>query len=241
MSGKVLRALVTGSSSGIGRAVAAALLAKGYSVVGLSRTPGDIEDPSFEHTAVDFEELDALPAILRTLTGRFAELDVLVLCAGRGLFGSLEELSYEQIRSLMNLNFVSQAYVARAFVPIMKRRRQGQIVVIGSEAAHQGAARGTVYCASKFALRGFAQALRQEASGSGLRVTFISPAMTRTPFYDALAFEPGAREENALTAEDVAEAVMLAVASRKQAVVDEIRLSPLKRVVQRKEPGAKEP
>lgn len=227
------KALVTGSSSGIGQAISERLLQDGCAVLGLSRTEGSLLSENFRHLQVDLSALDALPAKLKELSAQHPDLEILVLNAGRGAFGSLEEFSFEQIRGLMDLNFLSQAYVARAFLPGMKRRGRGHLVFIGSEAAHRGAARGAIYCASKFALRGFAQALRQEASGSGVRVSFISPGMTRTAFYDSLSFVPGDDPENALLPQDVANAVGLAVAARGETVVDEIRLSPLKRVVRR--------
>ncbi len=234
MSADRRKALVTGSSSGIGRAIASRLLAEGFAVVGVSRRAGDLGGDRFSHEAVDLAEIETLPEVLKRLARRHTDCEVIVLCAGQGMFGSLEEFSYVQIRHLMDLNFASQAFLVKAFLPEMKRRRQGQVIFVGSEAAHVGTARGTIYCASKFALRGFAQALRQEASGSGIRISFISPGMTRTPFYDELSFEPGADAENALEANDVAEAVALVVRSRAESVFDEIRLSPLKRVVRRR-------
>ena len=194
------KALVTGSSSGIGAAICRRLVDDGFSVIGLSRTPGSLESTplkkgAFEHLEVDLAALDRLPSRLVEIARLHPDVEVLVLSAGRGAFGSLKEFSYDQIRELIDLNFLSQ---------------------------------------SKFALRGFAQALRQEASSRGVRVSFISPGMTRTPFYDSLSFSPGEEPENALEASDVADAVALAISSRAEAVIDEIRLSPLKHVVRRK-------
>jgi NADP-dependent 3-hydroxy acid dehydrogenase YdfG len=226
-------ALVTGASSGIGLAIARRLAGDGFEVVGLSRHSPPAAAVS-EWVEIDLEDLRGLADRLKDLEKRYGETEVLVLNAGRGDLGALEEFSYRQIGSLVDLNFTSQAYLARAFVPAMKRRGRGHLVFIGSEASHRGAARGSVYCASKFAQRGFAQALRQEVSARGVRVSFISPGMTRTPFYDDLEIEPGEDPENALSADDVAGAVAMVVSARPEAVVDEIVLSPLKRVVRRR-------
>jgi len=231
-----VKAVVSGTSSGIGRAIAERFLDQGIEVVGISRRNSEdlTSRPGFEQVHLDLGALDTLPAGLKELTRRHPSAEVLVLNAGRGEFGSLEEFSYARIRGLLDLNFLSHAYLARAFLPQMKRQGRGQLIFVGSEAAHRGAQKGSLYCASKFALRGFAQALREEASGSGVRITLISPAMTKTPFFDELDFSPGEDAVNYLEPEDVAAAVWLAVESRREAVVDEIRLSPLKRVVRRK-------
>ncbi len=233
------KALVTGVTSGIGAAVAARLVALGYRVVGVARSARAGDRVPYLPVTLDLADLDALPERLESLAREHADTELLVLAAGRGELGSLEELSYAGIRSLVELNLIAQVFLCRAFVPGMKRRGGGQVVIIGSEAALQGRRSGTAYCASKFGLRGFAQALRDEGAKSGLRVTMIHPGMVQTPFFDALDIEPGPDPEHSLVAEDVAEAVVLAVQARPTAVIDEIVLSPLTRVVRKKERGAK--
>lgn len=229
------KALVTGASAGIGRAIAQRLLAGGYRVVGLARRfPRPLESSRFEALAVDLSDLDALPGELDRLVASHDDVDVLILNAGRGEFGSLEELSYSQIRSLVALNFTSHAFVVRAFLPLLKRRGRGHLVFLGSEAALAGRRRGSVYCATKFALRGFAQALRDEGSRRGLRVTVVNPGMVDTDFFKDLDFAPGDSADNYILPHDVAEAVWLALSTRPGTVVDEINLSPLKRVVRKR-------
>lgn len=228
-------ALVTGATSGIGRAVAARLIADGHRVVGVGR---DFSKPSlgdaFTPATLDFADLDALPERLRELAAGHPGIDALVLAAGRGLIGGLEQCSYRQIRELLDLNFTSQAFVVRAFLPALKRRGGGDVVFIGSEAALAGARQGSVYCASKFAVRGFAEALRDECAKSGVRVSIVHPGLVRTPFFDGLPIAPGDDDANALEPDEVAAAVALALAQRPGAVIDEIVLSPLKNVVRRR-------
>ena len=234
--------LVTGASSGIGRAVTDSLRTAGYSVLGISRRevmPAESPDGgSFEPVRLDLADLDALPARADELARERDDVAALVLAAGQGLFGGLEELSYEQMRSLIDVNLVANLFLCRAFVPVLKRRGRGHLVFVGSEAALTGARRGSVYCASKFGLRGFAQALRQEVARSGVRVTQIHPGMVRTPFFDGLGFEPGEADDNALGPEDVARAVVFALQARPEVIVDEIELSPVSKVVKKKTPGA---
>ncbi len=113
----------------------------------------------------------------------------------------------------------------------MKRQGQGNLVFIGSEAALSGSRKGAVYCATKFALRGFAQSLREECSNSGIRSTIVNPGMVKTGFFDNLSFEPGDAEENYILPQDVADAVLTILSARPGTCFDEINLSPLKKVI----------
>lgn len=225
--------LITGASSGIGLATSKQLLEEGHCVVGLARDFGkcDIDSELFHKISVDFSDLLSLPQKLQQLVKDYDRVDALVCCAGRGQFGSLEEFSYEQIQALLDLNFTSQAYVTRAVVPLMKKNARGDIVFIASEAALSGSRKGSIYCASKFALRGFAQALRDESSKSGIHVTVINPGMVNTAFFDELDFRPGEEVENYVEAADVAKTVCMVLSSRSGTVFDEINLSPLKKVI----------
>lgn len=226
--------LITGASSGIGKAISLALLQEGHEVIGLARDFSQFSNESalFHPVTIDFSKLDTLPDKLQEINRRFPSVDALVCCAGRGQFGSLENFSYGQIEQLMALNFTSQAFTARAIVPGLKQKEQSNIIFIGSEAALTGSRKGTIYCASKFALRGFAQALRDESARSGLSVSIINPGMVKTDFFSELDFEPGEGASNYLIPEDIAEAVLLILSSRAGTVIDEINLNPLNKVIQ---------
>jgi len=221
--------LVLGASRGIGRAISARLLQDGYQVIGVARsieqTP--LDHPRFTPYALDLADMTALPDALKKLQRAQADIEHLICCAGRGHFGSLEEFSYQQIRSLMDLNFLSHAWAAKSFIPLMKQRGRGHLVFIGSEAALAGKKKGAIYCASKFALRGLAQALREECAGSGVGVTLINPGMVRTGFFNGLGIAPGEQDSQAILPEEVAAAVVWVLANRAGAVIDEINLSPL--------------
>lgn len=227
--------LVTGASRGIGKAISQRLAAEGNAVIGLARDFSSFgplpEGMSAE--ALDLADLGVLPGALKRLQRAHAGVDAIICNAGRGEFGSLEEFSYQQISALMNLNFVSHAYLLKAFLPAMKKnkRQRGDVVFIGSEAALAGARKGAVYCASKAALRGFAQALREECARSHIHVSIINPGMVRSDFFRGLSFAPGDAPENAILPEEVAETVAQVLAMRAGVVVDEINLSPLKKVI----------
>lgn len=226
--------MVTGASSGIGLSVCKRLLDEGHSVIGLARdfSKWPVSSNAFHPITVNLSDLNALPDFLQGLLKEYKEIDGVVCCAGKGQFGSLEEFSFEQIRSLMDLNFNSQAYVAKAVLPLMKKQGQGDFIFIGSEAGLTGSRKGAIYCASKFALRGFAQALRDECSKSNVRVSVINPGMVKTAFFDQLDFLPGDDAANYIEPDDVAAAVSMVLSSRQGTVFDEINLSPLKKVVQ---------
>jgi len=225
--------LVTGASSGIGRAIAEQLLAGGHAVVGVARRLEALSgmEGAFSGHAIDLARLDRLPARLEALVEAEAGLDGVVCCAGAGRFGSLEEFSYEQIRALIDLDLSSQIFVARALLPALKRQGRGDILFIGSEAGVSGGPRGAVYSAAKAGLRGLAQALRQECASRGVRVGIINPGMVRTRFHDGLSFGPGEAAENYILPQDVAQLVVQILMLRPGTVIDEINLSPLKKVV----------
>lgn len=228
--------LVTGASSGIGRATARLLLTQGHTVLGLSRDISQFNQAyaNFYPLQADLSDLEKLPPLIKSIEQRFPAFDAVVFAAGAGLFGSLEEFSYRQIETLITLNFSSAAFITRALIPSFKRKRHSDLIYIGSEAALKGSRKGTIYCASKFALRGFTQALREECSKDGVRVCLINPGMVQTPFFDSLNFTPGEDATNFLLPEDIAEAVSYVLNSRPNLVIDEINLNPASKVVRKK-------
>jgi short-subunit dehydrogenase len=197
--------VVTGASSGIGRATASRLLENDYHVIGIARdfSKCPVDSKQFTTLELDLSRLDELPARLDELARDQPSISGLVCCAGSGRFGSLEEFSFEQIRELIDLNLTSQVYVVRALLPAMKRRQAGTI----------------------------AQSLRQECASSDLRVSIINPGMVKTGFFDTLDFRPGDAHDNYILPEDVAAVVLEVIETRSGTVIDEINLSPQKKVI----------
>lgn len=228
--------LVTGASSGIGHQTVLHLLEDGYQVIGLSRNmdKSNITSNHLTKINLDLSLIDELPDKLKLHMDILEAINGLVCCAGQGKFAGLEEFSPKQIREIIDLNFLSHAVLTKVVMPILKRKGFGDIIFIGSEAALAGKKQGSIYCASKFALRGFAQALREECSRSGVRVSIINPGMVKTPFFENLEFEPGADPSNYILPEDIAKTVAFLLQTRKETVIDEINLSPLKHVVRNK-------
>jgi len=227
------KTLVTGASRGIGRAIAETLIQEGATVIGIARdftAWGELPE-KLSPVSLDLTQLDELPDQIKAIAKQHPDINGVIFNAGVGRFGSLEEFSPKQIRHLVDLNLTSQILLARELLPNIKRRGQGDLVFIGSEAALSGSRKGSVYCATKFALRGFAQSLREECSNSGIRSTIINPGMVKTGFFDDLSFEPGDAEENYILPQDVADAVLSVLSARPGTCFDEINLSPLKKVI----------
>ena len=228
-----MKLLVTGSTSGIGRATCERLLADGDEVLGVGRELEKFpcDNPRYHPWRLDLADLDKLPSRLKELIGIVGTPDGLVCNAGAGRFGELEQFSYAQIARLIDLNFTSHAFLVRAFLPLMKRAGRGRVLFVGSEAALQGAQKGAVYCASKFALRGFAQSLRAECARSGIAVSIVNPSMVRSDFYRDLDFAPGQDPDHHLEPEDVAEVIAGILKARPEAVAEEVNITPLKRAI----------
>ncbi len=233
--------LLSGSSRGIGAATCKKLLMAGHQVLGLSRQPTTgINDQLPECLQQNFSSIECdvsdsaqlqqvIPHLLRDYT-----IDSVICNAGIGRFGSLEEFSLEQINHLLNTNLLSHIFLCRLLLPSLKTCSRSDIIFIGSESALAGGRYGAVYSASKFGLRGFSQALRHECAAANCHIGMVNPGMVRTGFFEPLEFEPGASDDNALLGDDVANAVLQLLESPDHAVIEEINVNPLKRVVKKK-------
>lgn len=234
MTDKALsRVLVTGASSGIGAAVCQMLLEEGHAVIGLSRSikENHFDHPGFTAIACDLLNSSALELQIKSLLKSKEALSAAVFCAGSGYFGNLEQLDYKKIKVLIELNLLSPIFLSKLLVPYFKRRKGGHMIYIGSEAALQGAKNGTAYCASKFGLRGFVQALCAESRASGLSISLINPGMVDTGFFDQLHFQPGEEPSNRITPETIANCVRSILQADSNAIIEEINLSPRNKVI----------
>lgn len=228
------KALITGTSKGIGRALAERLLAEGWEVFGISRSEAVIENSLYMHFSVDLSDLCKLPGRLQEIDREMGTLDALILSAGRGLIGQVEQHSHREMVETFHLNVLANFYVVKALLPRMRRAKKGRIVFLGSEAAHKGKRNGSVYCASKAALRSFSQSLYEEVSSLGIGVTSVHPGVVDTPFFDALSIQPDVGKDTALQAGDVANVIFNLLSMPERCLVEEINLAaPHQRVVRK--------
>lgn len=228
--------IVSGSSSGIGRSITEMLLNKDHTVIGLARDHGKFQpdNENYIYHDVDFSKYDNLEPEFKNLQKSYPDIDGIICNAGFGDFKELEQFSASQMQIIMNVNFLSQALLVKTCLPTIKKSNQGKIIFIGSECALLGARKGSMYCASKFALRGFAQSLRTECSRANIAVSMINPGLVDTPFYDDLDFTPGNDPANAIQVQQVTDAIQLILNTDNNCVLEEINLQPMKKVVVKK-------
>ena len=158
-------------------------------------------------------------------------INCLVSNAGYGDFGPLENFSILQIDNFIATNLTSHLVLTKLLLPHFKRIKIGDIIFIGSEAGLLGAKNGSLYCTTKFGLRGFSEALSKDVMKKNIRVSIINPGMVRTDFFENLNFEPGNDEENAISIQDISSTVAYILTLSRNTVVDEINLSPIKKAI----------
>jgi NAD(P)-dependent dehydrogenase (short-subunit alcohol dehydrogenase family) len=183
-------ALVTGASSGIGRAAAAALVAAGFEVVGTSRNRSGVAPLD----GVIFLDLDvtsdqSVRSVVRRVLDQFGRLDVLVNNAGTGAAGAAEESSVAQDQRVFDINFFGLVRMTKAFLPHMRADRRGRIINISSVLGLVPAPYMASYAATKHAIEGYSESVDHEVREYGIRVLLVEPAYTRTGF-DANAIQP---------------------------------------------------
>ncbi|MEX5635113.1 SDR family oxidoreductase [Parafrankia sp. FMc2] len=171
-------ALVTGASSGIGAAVAASLVERGYRVVGTSRDPAAVTDPV---TGVEYVALDlADPAAVGRVAAEVGRVDVLVNNAGESQSGPLEELPPAAVRRLFEVNVFGAVRLTQLLLPGMRERGYGRVIMIGSMLASFPLAYRSSYVASKAAIKGFANAARREVAPYGVGISTVEPGSINT-------------------------------------------------------------
>jgi NAD(P)-dependent dehydrogenase (short-subunit alcohol dehydrogenase family) len=171
--------LVTGASSGIGRAIARRLAARGWRVFGTSRKPGTDFD-GVEMLAMDVDDDDSVASAVGAIVDKTGRLDGAVNNAGWALMGPIEDTPMADARAQMETNFFGVLRVCRAVLPIMRTQRGGCIVNVSSLGGIFGMPFSGLYSASKFAMEGLSESLRLETRRFGVRVALIEPGDTRS-------------------------------------------------------------
>ena len=222
------RILLTGASSGIGRALALQLARQHTHLMLVARREqplielagtlrdmgaasaasivGDVTDPALRMRAVD-EVRDQLGG-----------LDVLVNNAGISAHGRFSASTAETLRAIMEVNFFAAVELTRLTLPLLAAARDGVVVNIGSILGHRGLPHNNEYCASKFALRGWSEAVRAEFDKVGIGMLMVSPGTTETEFFDHLIARAGStpwRKQRGIPPEKVARQIVQALERRK--------------------------
>jgi NADP-dependent 3-hydroxy acid dehydrogenase YdfG len=232
----VSNSLITGASSGIGRAIAIAIASKGGSVCLVGRDTPRLEAVAkisrktarsiLVYTADLCAEV-AVDALTRRIREEYGELDILVHCAGAHATGTLEATPVQQLDALYHANVRMPFALTQALLPLLKPRR-GQIVFINSSQGIQAKANTGPFAATQHALKAITDSLRQEVNADGIRVLSVFPGRTATPRIKALCEAEGQpyQPELLLQPEDIAQVVLSALLLPRTAEITNIEVRP---------------
>ena len=177
--------LVTGATSGIGKATAELLASKGYRVFGTSRRPMERTANGFDMIPLEVSADDSVNACVLAVTEMTGgRIDVLVNNAGTGIFGAVEEVSAEEANRLFQVNFFGVMRMTSAVLPHMRARRTGKIINMSSSGGLASLPFAGIYCATKFALEAYTAALLHEVRPLGIAATIVAPGPVSTPAGD---------------------------------------------------------
>ncbi len=177
---------ITGSSRGLGRSLAEAVLEKGHNVVATARNTDQLEDLVSKYPGqvlplkLDVNDAVQIKASVEKTIKHFGRIDILVNNAGFGITGAAEAFTEEQVRSQLETNLYAPIAVTRAVLPYMRKQRSGHILQISSIGGRVGNSGLTMYQAAKFGLSGFSEALAGEVAPLGIKVTSVEPGGFRT-------------------------------------------------------------
>lgn len=229
-------ALITGASSGIGEAAARLLVAEGVTVVLVARRLERIEALAQELGALaiakplDVTDAGQVTALFDWLGQEYGGLDLLFNNAGLGIHGSFLDSKPEDWLTQTNVNFIGLLRFTQAAIPLMKGRTGAMISSVSSVGGRHGVAGWSVYCATKFAVVGFHDALRKELGPEGIRVSVIEPGAVWTEFGGNIDLSERRQSLDALEPMDVAQALVYAFAQPPRVLVQEILIRPVKQI-----------
>jgi len=221
--------LITGASSGIGRQTAIEFAKLGANIVLVARRKEKLEQVANElkefHISTlvyqcDVSKKDQVKEMSKAVLEKFDSLDILVNNAGFAIYGSVSDLTIDEIESQMETNYFGMIYCIKNFLPSMLNKKSGHIVNVASVAASFGLPGIASYCASKFAMLGFSEGLKHELKDTGVGITVVSPIMVRTNFFDNSSFEKMPKySPMSLSSKTVAKAILKAANSPRLEII----------------------
>ncbi|HMT11335.1 MAG TPA: SDR family oxidoreductase [Ignavibacteria bacterium] len=229
-------AVITGAGKGIGKATAELFIKEGAKVVLTSRNIADLEQIVSENEsnqdnitiiAGDISKEDTIGKVIDETIGKYEKIDILVNNAGFSVFDNMVDSKTEDFDAIFNTNIRALYLVTKGFLPHMIKEQSGTIINIASIAGKQGFATGTIYCASKHAVMGLSRALMLEVRQYNIRVCAICPGSVATDFFRAESQTTlSSTKESVLSAEDIAETILLAASLPGNAMIGEIEIRP---------------
>lgn len=219
--------LITGASSGIGALTARKLAEHGAIPILTARSGEKLEQVgalipgAHDRIVMDVTDETQVNAAVRSVLERYGRIDVLINNAGYGIFESFENTTVDEFAGMMDINYMGVVRCTKSVLPHMLAAGRGHVVNVASLAGKIGSAKSSAYSATKHAVLGFTNALRQEMSGRNIAITAINPGPVDTPFFDK-ADPSGQYVENMrfflLRPEQVADAILKAIKKRKPEV-----------------------
>jgi NADP-dependent 3-hydroxy acid dehydrogenase YdfG len=228
-------ALITGASSGIGKATALAFATAGINLALIGRDQAKLTAVAQAAIAVgvtaktyvmDLSALDLVSAKIAAIAAESDNLDILVNNAGMAYTGSIGETPLAEWQQVIDLNLTSVFQCVQGILPHMRQRKAGVIVNVSSIAGKQVFPNWGIYSVSKFGLMALTQAIAVEERGHGIRVTAICPGSVNTPLWDTSTVQADFDRSAMLTPEMVAEGILYAVLAPAGAVVEELTIMP---------------
>jgi len=215
---------ITGASAGIGRATAVRLARDGAAVAMCARRREMLEAAARDVDAAggealpivaDVTSVDDMERFVSAAVDRFGQLDVIVCNAGFGIAGTIDDISPDQMRKLVDINYMGTFYAARAALRVFRRQHHGHVVIISSIVGKRGVPYMGAYAATKFAQVGMAECLRAEVAGSPIHVSVVYPVSTESEFFDVMSRETGTaithafgpRQDTSVVADAIARAI----------------------------------
>lgn len=230
-----LRAIITGASSGIGKATALAFAKSGINVALISRSQKKLEavvsaaqEVPVEAKAyvVDLAEVTAIKERLQEIAADFGAIDILVNNAGMGYTNLLENTSLSDWQQVINLNLTSIFQCTQGVLPQMRKRGTGTIINVASIAAHNAFPEWGAYSVSKAGVIALTKTLAVEERANGIRAVIISPGAVNTSIWDTETVTAELNREAMLTPEIVAQSILHAALLPSQAVIEEMTVMP---------------
>lgn len=229
------RALITGASSGIGKATALAFAASGIDVALVSRSFDKLEAiaTKAQETGVkaqayvlDLAKIEQVKAGIEAIAAEFADIDILVNNAGIAYTNTLEATPLSDWQQVMNLNLTSVFQCIQGIMPVMRNQQRGTIINVASIAGQQPFPGWGAYSVSKAALIALSKTLAAEERQNGIRVVSICPGAVNTPLWDTDTVQVDFNRSAMLTPEIVAQSILHTVLMPEQAVIESITLMP---------------
>jgi len=222
--------LITGASSGIGKQTAIEFAKLGSSIILVARRKNKLEQVENElkqfnvNTLVcvcDVSKKDQVEELSKIVLQKFDSIDILVNNAGFAIYGSVSDLSINEIESQMETNYFGMIYCVKNFLPLMLKKKSGHIVNVASVGASFSVPGVSSYCATKFAMLGFSEGLKHELYGTGVGLTVVSPIMVRTPLFEHPSFTNFSKFSTgvSLSSETVAKTIIKASNSSRLEIV----------------------